>query len=186
MSIRISACACIALLMISGTAFAQRPLVYPARSQTPAQQAIDNALCYGQANSQTHIDMARQPQKPTRTTPINFAADAGHGASAPPLPPGIAASGAHPASGAATASAASGAASGTATAAASGAAAASGPASATTLALGPAGASGASGALGASGASGVQMPPLPPPEPPMTTYWRAYGDCMQDRGYTVR
>ncbi|QCP53422.1 hypothetical protein FAZ95_30700 [Trinickia violacea] len=183
MSIRISACACIALLTISGTALAQRPVVYPARSQSPAQQAIDNALCYGQANSQTHIDMARQPQKPTRTTPINFAADAGHGASAPPLPPGIAASGAHPASGAATASAASGAASGTPMAAASDAAAASGAASSTTLALGPAS---ASGALGASGASGVQMPPLPPPEPPMTTYWRAYGDCMQDRGYVVR
>jgi hypothetical protein len=181
MSIRISACACMALLTISGTALAQRPLIYPIGGQSPGQQTIDNAYCYGLANSQTKIDMARQPQTPTRTTPINFAADAGHGASAPPLPPGVAASGPQAASGAqgasgtATASAASSAASGTATAGvmpASGAVASSGVV--------------AAGASGASGASGTQMPPLPPPEPPMTTYWRAYGDCMLGRGYVVR
>ncbi|TKC86226.1 hypothetical protein FAZ69_20395 [Trinickia terrae] len=177
MNIRISACACVALLTISGAALAQRPLVYPARSQTPAQQSIDSALCYAQATSQTHVDIARQPQKPTRTTPINFAADAGHGASAPPLPPAAAASGPHAASSAAAANASSSAAAGPA------AAAASGTASSTTLALG---ASGASGTLSVSGASNLQMPPLPPPEPPMTTYWHAFGDCMQDRGYIVR
>jgi hypothetical protein len=32
----------------------------------------------------------------------------------------------------------------------------------------------------------MKMPPLPPPEPPMTRYWRAYGDCMQGKGYFVR
>jgi hypothetical protein len=37
--------------------------------------------------------------------------------------------------------------------------------------------------LGASNASGAAMPSLPPPEPPMTTYWRAFGDCMHARGY---
>jgi hypothetical protein len=50
---------------------------------------------------------------------------------------------------------------------------------------------GAASAAAASGASGssyaeMKMPPLPPPEPPMTRYWRAYGDCMQGKGYFVR
>lgn len=163
---RISTCTCAALLTISGIAFAQRPLVYPLRSQSPGQQSVDNAYCYGLANSQTHIDMARQPQRPTRTTPINFAADAAHGASAPPLPPG------------ATASAPGAAAPGAAMAGASGVA----PTPGTMAASGVP----ASGAASVAGASGTQTPPLPPPEPPMTTYWRAYGDCMQARGYGVR
>ncbi len=179
MSIRISVCICAALLTMSGTALAQRPLVYPIRGQSPGQQSVDNAYCYGWANTQTHVDIAREPQRPTRTTPITFAADAGHGASAPPLPLGASASGA-----AAASTAALTAASGAAPAAASGAAPQPGTPAASGVAV--AGTSGASGAPGAAAASGVQMPPLPPPEPPMTTYWRAYGDCMLDRGYMVR
>jgi hypothetical protein len=147
-------------------AWAQRPLTYPLRSQSPGQQAIDQALCYAQAKKETNVDTIHEPQRPFRSEPITFASDAGHGMSAPPLP-GSAASGAAAASGGAPGSAASQPAAASASAA-SGAVAASG-ASVTT-----------------GSASETKMPPLPPPEPPMTSYWRAFGDCMQTRGYGVR
>jgi hypothetical protein len=142
-------------------AWAQRPLVYPLRSQSPGAQSIDSAYCYWQAKQQTGVDIARQPQRPLRTKPINFASDAGRGTSEPPLP----ASADH--AGAASAGASTGASQTTASAA-SGTNAASGP------------------SVTAGSASEAKLPPLPPPEPPMTTYWRAYGDCMQNRGYGVR
>ena len=163
----------------SGLVWAQRPLVYPLRSQSPGAQSVDNAFCYWQAKQQTNVDIVREPQRPSRTKSIGFAPDAGRGTSAPPLPPGAdrlkAASGT---AGAATASAAS---------AASPTAAASAPIPPSAAAS--AGASGASATTAlnaASGASSVNLPPLPPPEPPMTRYWQAYGECMQSRGYGVR
>lgn len=175
MSIRVWAGA-VLIVATSGFAWAQRPLVYPLRSQSPGAQSVDNALCYWQAKQQTSVDIVREPQRPLRTTAIGFAPDAGHGTSAPPLPPG--------ADRTKAASATAGA-SATLPAAAS---------STQTQAQAPSssGASGTSGASettalnAASGASGVMLPPLPPPEPPMTRYWQAYGDCMQGRGYGVR
>jgi len=157
----------------SGLVWAQRPLVYPLRSQSPGAQSVDNAFCYWQAKQQTNVDIAREPQRPLRTKAIGFAPDAGRGTSAPPLPPGTA--GAKGASGAAGAS----------TAAPTAAASAPMPASASTSA-GASGASETTALNAASGASSVNLPPLPPPEPPMTRYWQAYGDCMQSRGYGVR
>jgi hypothetical protein len=173
MNIRISAA--VALLTISGAALAQMPLIYPVRNQSPGQQSVDAAFCYGTANRQTGVNMARESQRPVRTKASATGRDAGHGASAPPLPQG--ASAAAPASGAATA------ARGTAPASASGAAVsgASGVAASGVFASGAASAS----EPRATQQAYVQMPPLPPPEPPMTVYWRAYGDCMHDRGYTV-
>jgi hypothetical protein len=157
----------------SGLVWAQRPLVYPLRSQSPGAQSVDNAFCYWQAKQQTNVDIVREPQRPLRTKAIGFAPDAGRGTSAPPLPP--AAVGAKGASGTAGASAAA------PTAAASAPAPASAPTSA-----GASGASETTALNPASGASSVNLPPRPPPEPPMTRYWQAYGDCMQSRGYGVR
>jgi hypothetical protein len=66
----ISNSAGIALLLISSAAVAQRPLVYPIRSQSAAQQSLDNAGCYGWANRQTGVNMSREPQRPVRTMPL--------------------------------------------------------------------------------------------------------------------
>ncbi|RDU94660.1 hypothetical protein [Trinickia dinghuensis] len=186
-----------ALIALSTTAFAQRPSVYPLRSQTGAAQGVDNAYCYWQAKQQTGVDMARQPQRPVRTTPLRFAsaADAGAGASEPPLPgprgtpgglPGAANPGS-PAAGTGSTSAASHAPPGAAVSSAS-ASASSGAAQAAAPVSGTASASSrmASASSGAASGATPNLPPLPPPEPPMTTYWQAYGDCMQSRGYGVQ
>ncbi|SAK91054.1 hypothetical protein AWB77_05062 [Caballeronia fortuita] len=182
----------IALLAACGAAFAQQPLTVPGRSQSAWQQSVDNAACYGYANQTTKVNMAREPQTQPRD------AQAQRDARTltpprpvePPLPPGAsgasAASAAHAASGAVPASG---------TVAASGASAtmASGalphPASGTIPAMPAVPASMAAGASGASDAiygGDMKMPPLPPPEPPMTRYWRAYSECMQNRGYFTR
>ena len=149
----------------SGLVWAQRPLVYPLRSQSPGAQSVDNALCYWQAKQQTHVDIVREPQRPLRTKAIGFAPDAGRGTSVPPLPPSTD-RGKNASASAGTAAASS---------------AASAPANA-----GASGASETTALNTASGASSVNLPPLPPPEPPMTRYWQAYGECMQSRGYGVR
>ncbi len=170
-------------LAVSTTALAQRPVVYPLRSQTAATQGVDNAYCYWQARRETGVDTARQSQRPSRTKPLQFAADGGRGASEPPLPaphagPG-GASAAKPASHVAEvpAAASASAASIPAARSAQGDAGEASDARAQTAA--------AASAAVASGAS-PGLPPLPPPEPPMERYWQAYGDCMQGRGYGVQ
>lgn len=159
-----------ALLALSTTAHCQRPPVYPMRSQSAAVQSIDNAYCYWQARQQTGVDMTHFLQRPPRTKQVRLAPDAGKGASAPPLPAprgASAAGGAHEAKGSSGVPQASGA------LAASGGGA---PVSATQGT--------ASGAMASpASAPSTNLPPLPPPEPPMASYWRAYGDCMQSRGY---
>ncbi|WP_277188483.1 hypothetical protein [Caballeronia sp. BR00000012568055] len=168
------------LLATCGAAFAQQPLTLPGRAQSSGQQAVDNAACYAFANQTTKVNMAREPQ----TAPKNYQQEprtlSAPRAVEPPLPPtasgALAASAAAPASGA-SAAPASGASATVATAASASGAAAAMP---------------GSGALAASGASDailggdMKMPPLPPPEPPMVRYWRAYSDCMQNRGYFVK
>ena len=176
----------VSLLMIamSTTAFAQRPSVYPLRSQDAATQGMDNAYCYWQARKQTGVDMARQSQRPERAAPVRFAADAGKGASEPPLP--AQQYGSTPSSRETTKASLSASERQRASvtdgepSAVADAAGASAPTRGS--AGGPASIAGSSGA--ASG-NAVTLPPLPPPQPPMTTYWQAYGDCMQSRGYGV-
>jgi hypothetical protein len=182
---RLSKFAGLALLAASGAAFAQQPLTLPGRSQSSGQQAVDNAACYAYANQTTKVNMARESQTPPKNTSGEVRVMANPSPVAPPLPPSAA-------SGASAAVAASGA----SAAVAAGASGAKGASA--TMAAGasaPAGASAAmpsSAALAASGASDallsgdMKMPPLPPPEPPMVRYWRAYSDCMQNRGYFVR
>ncbi|WP_116137176.1 hypothetical protein [Trinickia diaoshuihuensis] len=164
------------VLAVSTPALAQRPAVYPLRSQTAATQSLDNAYCYGEARRQTGVDMARQSQRPMRTKPLQFAADGGRGASEPPLPATRAASG----------SAAHGAKPGAQTSEVH-AAASAGPSASSPAVDAPARPGTASGSAGAdSAASTANLPPLPPPQSPMETYWQAYGDCMQSRGYGVQ
>ncbi|MEA3122465.1 MAG: hypothetical protein QOH33_2043 [Paraburkholderia sp.] len=157
----------VAMIALPPIAWAQRPLIYPLRSQSPGAQSVDSAYCYWQAKKETGVDIVRQPQRPLRTKPIDFASDAGRGTSEPPLPASAEHAGAASAGTRAGAGASTGA-SQTMPSAASGTSAASGP------------------SVNAGGASGTKLPPLPPPKPPMTTYWQAYGDCMQSRGYGVR
>jgi hypothetical protein len=184
--------AAFALFVVSGAAVAQQPMIYPGRSQGPGQQAIDTAACYADANKTTHVNMARESQRPPPPGEAAKAAPRPIVAPAPvnpPLPAAMAASGASAAvaasaaSGTTTASA-PGAASGAAVAAAASGASAPGGASASTVAA-ASGASGASEAMPSS-ASLADMPPPPPPEPPMVRYWTAYSKCMQQRGYYTR
>ncbi|SAK69445.1 hypothetical protein AWB82_04083 [Caballeronia glebae] len=177
----------IALLAACGAAFAQQPLAVPGRSQSAWQQSVDNAACYGYANQTTKVNIAREPQtqprdaqRETRDTRVLTPPRPLE----PPLPAG--------ASGALAASAASGASATIAASGASGAMAAGAlphPASGAIPGMPAMPASMAAGASGASDAiygGDMKMPPLPPPEPPMTRYWRAYSECMQNRGYFTR
>ena len=176
------------MLAACGAAFAQQPLTVPGRSQSPWQQSVDNAACYGYANQTTKVNMAREPQTAPRDAPRETRVLTPPRPVEPPLPAlASGASGAHgasaavPASGAAAAVAASGA-------PAAMAAGASAPRDASS-AMPTLPASIAAGAPGASDAiygGDMKMPPLPPPEPPMARYWRAYSDCMSNRGYFVR
>ncbi|MDR5735553.1 hypothetical protein QCE47_24830 [Caballeronia sp. LZ025] len=165
-----------ALLAVSCTALAQQPLTLPGRSQSTWQQSVDTAACYAFANQTTKVNVARESQTPPKHSATETRTLASPRPVEPPLP--AVPSGALAASGASAAVAASGA----SAAVAAGASAPHGASAAmpsSDVAM-PSGASDAM--LGGD----MKMPPLPPPEPPMVRYWRAYGDCMQGRGYFVR
>ncbi|OUL96126.1 hypothetical protein [Paraburkholderia hospita] len=177
--------AAIALFVVSGASVAQQPLTYPGRSQSPGQQAVDNAACYADANKTTKVNMAHESQRPPPPGKAAAVAPRPIVAPSPVNPPLPSAMGASGASGAMAASAPAGASGAAIATAASGA---SGVAAPSTVAA----ASGASDTLAASGASMpsaaslAAMPPPPPPEPPMVRYWTAYSKCMQQRGYYTR
>jgi hypothetical protein len=192
---RLSIYAGLALLTTCGAALAQQPLTLPGRSQTPGQQSVDNAACYAYANQTTKVNMARESQAPPKNNAVETRTMVNPGPVAPPLPPNASGASAAVAASGASAAVAAGAsgAKGASAAVAAGASGAKGASA--TVAAGASGASAAmpsSAALAASGASDallsgdMKMPPLPPPEPPMVRYWRAYSDCMQNRGYFVR
>jgi hypothetical protein len=176
------------LIAQAPAALAQQPAVYPLRSQSAGQQSVDSGYCYWQAKRQTGVDMTRLSQRPERTRAVRFAADSGRGASEPPLPAAASASsGVQRQPKAAVTAAEAGGASSASDAAMRAArpdsASESGRAAQTSEQ-----ASGAPGstAASASASGAANLPPLPPPPPPMTTYWQAYGDCMQGRGYGVQ
>lgn len=190
----------VVLLALSTAAFAQRPPVYPLRSQTSATQSVDNAYCYWQARQQTGVDMTHLSQRPPRTKRAPFTPDAGKGTSEPPLPVGRhappdrssdasnAESRATPEPGSA---AAAGAGDSGPPSADGRAAASSGAGGSANTAVAAAGASSpvagsAGSASAAPDAATTRLPPPPPPPPPMTAYWQAYGDCMHARGYGVQ
>lgn len=179
------------LVVFSSAAFAWQPLTYPIRSQGPYQRSVDTASCFAAATKQTKVDIAREPQIPSRK-PATPTSSTG-APSRPPLPPSTFSATPMGASmpAAATAPGASAPAATTATATATGAsapnAASAAPESATTTAATAASAASADGtAETTAAASSVKLPPLPAPEPPMTRYWAAYGACMQARGYIVQ
>ena len=172
------------LLLTSSVALAWQPVVYPIRSQSATQQNIDAATCYGLASRQTNVNITREAQAPMAPKPTPaLAGSGGQQAGQPPLP----ASGVASASG--TLAAAPSAASAGTTTTAKGTPATPAMPDSDTLAKtdknGTAEASGASDAQGTTEAE-IKLPPPPPPEPPMTRYWRAYGVCMQGRGYAVQ
>lgn len=180
------------MLVGSCAALAQQPMTLPGRSQSAGQQAVDNAACYAYANQTTKVNMARESQAAPKQSTADTRTISAPRAVEPPLPPSasgaLAASAASPASGASAAVAASGAAVAAGASAPRGASAAM-PASGnagTGVAGMPAMPGMASGASDAVYGGDMKMPPLPPPEPPMVRYWRAYSECMQNRGYFVR
>lgn len=163
------------LLLTTGMALAWQPVVYPIRSQSPTQQNIDAAMCYGMASKQTNVNITREAQAPMAPKPAPaLAGSGGQQAGQPPLP----ASGVASAS-STLASAPTAASAGTTTTAKGTPAM---PASDTLAKTDTTSASDAQGTTEAE----VKLPPPPPPEPPMTRYWRAYGVCMQGRGYVVQ
>jgi hypothetical protein len=174
----------IALLAACGAAFAQQPLTVPGRSQSPWQQSVDNAACYAYANQTTKVNMAREAQTPPKDAARETRVLTPPRPVEPPLPAlASGASAAAPASGASAAIAASGAPASAAMVAGASMPHGASPAIPTLPASIAAGSSGASDAIFGGD---MKMPPLPPPEPPMARYWRAYSDCMSNRGYFVR
>jgi hypothetical protein len=164
------------LLLLSSAASAWQPVVYPIRSQSPWQQSMDAATCYGMANRQTNVNITREAQAPMAPKPASaVVGNSGTQVSQPPLP----------ASGAAAASTSV---AGAAAPAASAATATMPPASEATVKTGKNGMPEIAGASEPQPTTQAEMklPPPPPPEPPMTRYWRAYGVCMQGRGYAVQ
>lgn len=180
---KISVWAGAALIALSTTTFAARPSVYPLRSQSAATQGVDNAYCYWQARQQTGVDMARQSTRPVHAKTNRVAADAGRGASEPPLP---APQG--PSNGVArTAKDGSSAVQADSASAVVAQPVAARPAETSTANSDPARAAPTSpGGPGAASSAIANLPPLPPPESPTTVYWQAYGACMQSRGYGVQ
>ncbi|RFU48537.1 hypothetical protein [Paraburkholderia sp. DHOC27] len=180
------------LLLTSGMAFAWQPVVYPVRGQTPSQQNVDAALCYGMANRQTNVNITREAQAPMAPKPAPALAGSGGGVQGgqPPLP----ASGVGASSTLAGAAAPSGASGAMTAKGMPGMPAGAMPGSDAVAKTDKNGVPEVSGASGTSGASDAQptteaevkLPPPPPPEPPMTRYWRAYGVCMQGKGYAVQ
>lgn len=178
------------LLLTSGMALAWQPVVYPIRSQTPTQQNIDAAMCYGMANRETNVNITREAQAPMAPKPAPAVAGSGSGqAGQPPLPAsGVASASGALASAPATTATASSAGATTNAKGAQNAAATAMPDSDALVKTDKNGMpemSGASDAQPTTEAE-VKLPPPPPPEPPMTRYWRAYGSCMQGRGYVVQ
>ncbi|MGV7245395.1 hypothetical protein [Caballeronia sp. M23-90] len=174
---RVSLFAGVAMLCVGASAFAQQPPAFPMRSQNSAQVSIDNAMCYGYANQHTGVNMAKVSQVPIKPQATKPGA-VKQVAVAAPLPSAMAsgASAVYPASATGKASA---------SASASAPVMASGSASAS--AARPGVASDARAVANASSSStDAPMPALPPPEPPMVQYWRAYSECMTERGYMVK
>ena len=140
------------LVVCTGTAFAQKPAVYPAHGQSPSKQSSDDGACYAWAKQNTGIDPAVV-------------------AGTPPPPQGP--------TGARVAGAARGATAGAIIGDADHHDAGHGAALGATVGAVAGGAR--SRRQHAAQAQNAQADK----EAAMNTYWRAYGACMQGRGYTV-
>jgi uncharacterized protein YcfJ len=59
----------VASLCLAAAAFAQQPIIYPSKGQTPQQQSKDDGECYVWAKQNTGIDPAVVAQTPAQTQP---------------------------------------------------------------------------------------------------------------------
>jgi hypothetical protein len=146
-----SACAAAlaAAIIVVGPAQAAKPIAYPAKGQSQAQQAQDDSQCLSWAKSNTGIDPAA--------------------ASAPPPPSGPAVGGGERARGAARG-------------AAVGAVVDGGDGARTGAAVGMA----AGGSRARQNQRAQQSAAQSQQQGSMDTYYRAYGACMEGRGYTIK
>jgi hypothetical protein len=145
----LSAAVAVAFLVV-GNAQAQKPIVYPAKGQSPNQQAQDDGQCYGWARSSTGVDPAAVANAPS-------------GSSGPAVGGGERVRGA--AGGAVIGGIAGG-----------------GDGARTGAAIGIV----AGGMRARQNQRAQQSSAQSQKQGAMDTFYRAYGACMEGRGYTIR
>ncbi len=146
----------ISALGLACSAMAQAPVIYPAKGQSPQQQASDDGACHAWAKQTTGIDPVAVAQTP------------------PPAPSGAAVGGGERATGAAR-----GALGGLAIGAIAGDA---GEGAAIGAVLGTM----AGGSRARHDQQAQQQQAQSQQQQQLQTYHRAYGACMEGRGYTIR
>ena len=139
-----------AAVFLVGSVHAAKPVVYPAKGQSPQQQQSDDGACYTWAKSNTGIDPA-------------------NAASAPPPASGPAVGGGERARGAVRGAAVGGIVDGS-------------DGARTGAAVGVV----AGGARARQNQRAQQQSAQSQQQGAMDTYYRAYGACMEGRGYTVK
>ncbi|MCU0810645.1 MAG: glycine zipper domain-containing protein [Thiobacillaceae bacterium] len=146
----------ISALGLACVAMAQAPVIYPAKGQSPQQQASDDGACHAWAKQTTGIDPVAVAQTP------------------PPAPSGAAVGGGERVTGAAR-----GALGGLAIGAIAGDA---GEGAAIGAVLGTM----AGGSRARHDQQAQQQQAQSQQQQQLQTYHRAYGACMEGRGYTIR
>jgi len=146
----------IAALSLASSAMAQAPVIYPAKGQSPQQQASDDGACHAWAKQTTGIDPLAAAQTP------------------PPAPSGPATGGGERVSGAAR-----GALGGLAIGAIAGDAGEG-------AAIGAVVGTMAGGHRARQNQAAQQQQVQGQQQQQLQTYYRAYGACMEGRGYTIK
>ena len=146
----------LAALALAGAAAAQQPIVYPAKGQSPQQQSQDEGQCYVWAKQSTGIDPAVVASTP------------------PPQQTGPATGGGQRVQGAAR-----GAAGGAAVGAIAGDAGKGAAAGAVVGTM-------AGGRRARQGQAAQNQNAQAQQQDLIQTYYRAYGACMEGRGYTIK
>jgi hypothetical protein len=147
-----------AMTLVGATAMAQKPIVYPAKSQSAAQQQKDDGECYTWAKGNTGIDPAVVAAAP-----------------APSAPPPTAGAGGARVGGAAKGAIVGGAISGGDDSAAKGGAA-----------IGAMAGGAKARQQKQAQAQAAQQQSAQQKQQAMTTFYKGYGACMEGRGYTVK
>jgi len=148
----------IAAVCIALSALAQKPITYPAKGQTAAQQQKDDGECYTWAKGNTGVDPAAVAAAPP-----------------PAAPPPTAGAGGARVAGAAKGAIIGGAISGGDDGAAKGGAA-----------LGAVAGGTRSRQQKQAQAQATQQQATQQQQQAMSTFYKAYGACMEGRGYTVK
>jgi len=146
----------IAALSLASSAMAQAPVIYPAKGQSPQQQASDDGACHAWAKQTTGIDPLAAAQTP------------------PPAPSGPATGGGERVGGAAR-----GALGGLAIGAIAGDAGEG-------AAIGAVVGTMAGGHRARQNQAAQQQQVQSQQQQQLQTYYRAYGACMEGRGYTIK